>query len=484
MTQAIRDRGQRMTDVMFAAAAGEDEAVKKFFEEGDGRTLSVDDIDYEGWLHQNASAPKVAERRMENVWFLLDSIKWILERFEEEDEEATLEAAVAKLLLRDMLERQEEEEETDQVQMLTLHASKGLEYPHVFLVGMEEDLLPHRVSIEEDNVEEERRLAYVGLTRARKRAFISFAANRRIHGQWTSAIPSRFIDELPQDFVEIESDRGVYAGIGGGESGAPLYRPGEGFSVCAVAKCGPRKRPRDAMRSGAPQQAVSNVQESEITGIARWPGADRPAAGATPHARTQADRADSERDGRHQDRDQARPGGRPAQEGPGRHGALHRCVRGWARGRGEDGRRRRRRHRAGADADRACSPARRRRRAQPLRLREEQQPQGEVLEHQGSGSAGARPRPRAARSAAPTPAPAPALTCCPRRTTPVQPFTFNVGTGSVIKGWDEGVLGMELGEVATLDCTPDYAYGSGGFPAWGIMPNSRLVFEIEVLSFA
>ena len=85
---------------------------------------------------------------------------------------------------------------------------------------------------------------------------------------------------------------------------------------------------------------------------------------------------------------------------------------------------------------------------------------------------------------APTPAPAPALTCCPRRATPVQPFTFNVGTGSVIKGWDEGVLGMELGEVATLDCTPDYAYGSGGFPAWGIMPNSRLVFEIEVLSFA
>ena len=66
----------------------------------------------------------------------------------------------------------------------------------------------------------------------------------------------------------------------------------------------------------------------------------------------------------------------------------------------------------------------------------------------------------------------------------MQPFTFNVGTGSVIQGWDEGVLGMELGEVATLDCTPDYAYGSGGFPAWGIMPNSRLVFEIEVLSFA
>jgi peptidylprolyl isomerase len=64
-----------------------------------------------------------------------------------------------------------------------------------------------------------------------------------------------------------------------------------------------------------------------------------------------------------------------------------------------------------------------------------------------------------------------------------KPFTFNVGAGSVIKGWDEGVIGMELGEIAKLDCTPDYAYGSGGFPAWGIMPNSRLIFEIEVLSF-
>ncbi|KAL2936768.1 Peptidyl-prolyl cis-trans isomerase FKBP12 [Bienertia sinuspersici] len=62
-----------------------------------------------------------------------------------------------------------------------------------------------------------------------------------------------------------------------------------------------------------------------------------------------------------------------------------------------------------------------------------------------------------------------------------QPFSFNVGKGNVIKGWDEGVLGMQVGEVARLTCTPDYAYGSGGFAAWGIQPNSTLVFEIEVL---
>lgn len=62
-----------------------------------------------------------------------------------------------------------------------------------------------------------------------------------------------------------------------------------------------------------------------------------------------------------------------------------------------------------------------------------------------------------------------------------EPFTFKVGVGQVIKGWDEGVLTMELGEIARIHCSPDYAYGSGGFPAWGIEPNSELVFEIEVL---
>ncbi|VFQ68433.1 unnamed protein product [Cuscuta campestris] len=62
-----------------------------------------------------------------------------------------------------------------------------------------------------------------------------------------------------------------------------------------------------------------------------------------------------------------------------------------------------------------------------------------------------------------------------------QPFSFKIGLGSVIKGWDEGVLTMQVGEVARLTCTPDYGYGAGGFPAWGIQPNSVLVFEIEVL---
>eukprot|EP00640_Fibrocapsa_japonica_P005828 CAMPEP_0113933664 /NCGR_PEP_ID=MMETSP1339-20121228/917_1 /TAXON_ID=94617 /ORGANISM="Fibrocapsa japonica" /LENGTH=114 /DNA_ID=CAMNT_0000935067 /DNA_START=58 /DNA_END=399 /DNA_ORIENTATION=+ /assembly_acc=CAM_ASM_000762 len=65
-----------------------------------------------------------------------------------------------------------------------------------------------------------------------------------------------------------------------------------------------------------------------------------------------------------------------------------------------------------------------------------------------------------------------------------EPFTFQIGMGSVIKGWDEGVMTMSIGEIASLHCSPDYAYGAGGFPAWGIMPNSELVFEIELLSIA
>merc|ERR1711920_348067 len=63
-----------------------------------------------------------------------------------------------------------------------------------------------------------------------------------------------------------------------------------------------------------------------------------------------------------------------------------------------------------------------------------------------------------------------------------QPFSFNVGIGQVIKGWDEGVLGMKVGEIARLTCSPDYAYGAGGFPQWGIQPDSTLIFEVEVLS--
>ncbi len=163
----------------------------------------LEDIGYEAWLHQNASSAKAAEKRMDNVRYLVDSIRTMIERGDE-GESITMEDAISKLVLRDLLERQEEEETLDQVQLMTLHASKGLEFPIVYLVGMEEELLPHRNSIETDNIEEERRLAYVGITRAQRTLVMTLAGKRKQYGEISETTPSRFISELPQDDIAYE----------------------------------------------------------------------------------------------------------------------------------------------------------------------------------------------------------------------------------------------------------------------------------------
>ena len=163
----------------------------------------VKDIDYENWIRQNTASDKAADFRIGNVWFLIDALKNTLEKDEEGD--MTIEDAIGKLVLRDMLERQQEEEENAEgVQMMTLHASKGLEFPYVFIMGMEEEILPHRSSIEADTIEEERRLAYVGITRARQTLAFTFAAKRKQYGEIIDCTPSRFLDELPPDDLAWE----------------------------------------------------------------------------------------------------------------------------------------------------------------------------------------------------------------------------------------------------------------------------------------
>lgn len=99
--------------------------------------------------------------------------------------------------------------EGDALMIMTLHASKGLEFEQVYLPGWEEGLFPHQKALDEsgeEGLEEERRLAYVGLTRAKKGSFISYAGNRRVYGQWQNALPSRFVDELPAAHIQTDSE--------------------------------------------------------------------------------------------------------------------------------------------------------------------------------------------------------------------------------------------------------------------------------------
>ena len=106
------------------------------------------------------------------------------------------------MILLDSLERNEEEEKTDQIKLMTLHAAKGLEFPYVYLIGMEEGILPHQNSIDTEQIEEERRLAYVGITRAQQQLTFSYCAQRKKYGDVTSTEPSRFLTELPVDDLD------------------------------------------------------------------------------------------------------------------------------------------------------------------------------------------------------------------------------------------------------------------------------------------
>ena len=148
-------------------------------------------IGYEAWLFDSFD-PREAESKWANV---RDFVDWLSRKGEEESK--TLLELTQAVALISMLDKSEEG--GDQVQLATLHAAKGLEFKHVFLVGVEEGILPHRESIEAGTVEEERRLMYVGITRAERSLSISYCERRKMGKEWRECEPSRFIAELGDD---------------------------------------------------------------------------------------------------------------------------------------------------------------------------------------------------------------------------------------------------------------------------------------------
>jgi len=160
--------------------------------------MLVSKLDYADWLDETSSSQKQAAAAMENV---LELVSWI-GNLQKNRDDASLDSILSHLSLMTILQNNEEQEEQDAVQLMTLHAAKGLEFPRVYLVGFEEDSLPHHQSQDIEGIEEERRLAYVGITRAQSSLTLSYAKTRQKFGETRHCEPSRFLFELPEDDLE------------------------------------------------------------------------------------------------------------------------------------------------------------------------------------------------------------------------------------------------------------------------------------------
>lgn len=155
-------------------------------------------LDYEHWLRDIGTSSKQADNAIEN---LTELTSWI-GNLQKQRDDSSIESLVTHLSLMSILENDDGKNEQDAVQLMTLHAAKGLEFPHVYLVNFEEDSLPHHQSQEPDTIEEERRLAYVGITRAEKTLTLSYAKQRQRFGETLQCEPSRFLYELPEEELE------------------------------------------------------------------------------------------------------------------------------------------------------------------------------------------------------------------------------------------------------------------------------------------
>ena len=161
------------------------------------RTL-VAKLEYTEWLSEICTSTKQAESAQENV---MELISWI-GNLQKDQDDKLLDAIVSRLSLMSILENNESEKQQDAVQLMTIHAAKGLEFEHVYLVGFEEDSLPHHQSQDADSIEEERRLAYVGITRAAASLTLSYARTRQKFGDMLQCEASRFLYELPEADLE------------------------------------------------------------------------------------------------------------------------------------------------------------------------------------------------------------------------------------------------------------------------------------------
>lgn len=161
------------------------------------RTL-IAKLDYVDWLNETSTSSKQAEAAMENI---MELISWI-GNLQKDRDDKSLDAVVSHLSLMSILENNADQEQQDAVQLMTIHAAKGLEFDHVYLVGFEEDSLPHHQSQDPESIEEERRLAYVGITRAASSLTLSYAKTRQKFGDMLQCEASRFLYELPEADLE------------------------------------------------------------------------------------------------------------------------------------------------------------------------------------------------------------------------------------------------------------------------------------------